>query len=106
MQRSRSLLSAFGPVPPLVVHERTVAPDARERDLRDGGQLVLPLVEQLADGSLPRALFDDGPLGAVWLVFVVFLCCPHLGFLLIIIEMKEVAGQHGPWCGIRIPLIY
>jgi len=29
-------------------------------------------------------------------------CRPLLSFLLIIIAMREVAGQHGPWFGIRI----
>ena len=30
-------------------------------------------------------------------------CCPLSSSLLVTIRMKEVTGQHGPWCGSRNP---
>jgi len=60
-------------------------------------------------GSVDRG----GVVGRVPLLCFVFLVCfcrvtclrPLPSFLLVIISMKEVAGQHGPWCGSRIPCV-
>jgi len=53
---------------------------------------------------------DAGRVPFLCFVFLVCFCrltClrPLPSFLLVIISMKEVAGQHGPWCGSRIPCV-
>jgi len=61
-------------------------------------------------GSVDRG----GDVGRVPLLCFVFLVClcrltclrPLSSFLLVIIAMRDVAGQHGPWCGSRISCVW
>ena len=61
-------------------------------------------------GSVDRG----GDVGRVPLLCFVFLVCfcrlaclrPLSSFMVVIIAMKEVAGQHGPRCGSRIPCVW